>query len=271
MRRSFLVFILFLLAACTPKPVAQNHFSPGIAPEPIVQSTRITTTLSPGQVAKTSVFADAFWTAAIDQGMADIGNAYIQLAPLVRGIDIQSTALPFPELLARSGKVHKKQDPQTGNYHQDATVTASFTPRKQLAGEITSLHDNRYLGSTYDRAVLRMYTPGTIIPPAFFLIAQKVSDKNLAFFKISGWGKIVQSMQDVLPDPQHGTRGALYQAELMETSREIEPGDIVFLLQVHATALSPQTSTITPTAPTSSEVTVEPTWEQEPELPKESK
>ena len=271
MRRSFLVFIIFLLTACTPKPVIQTHFDPGIPPEPIEQSTRITTTLSPEQVAKSPVFAEAVWTAAIDQGMADIGNAYIQLAPLVRGIDSQSTELPFPELLTRSGNVGKNKNPQTGTYHQDATVTATFIPKKQLAGEIIRLHDNRYLGSTHDRVILRMYAPRTITPPAFFLIAQKISDNNLAFFKISGWGKIVQSMQAAPPDSQHGTWGSLCQAELMETSREIEQGDIVFLLQVNATATSPQTSTITPTATSSSEVMVEPTWEPEPELPKESK
>ncbi|MDD4649973.1 MAG: hypothetical protein PHO79_08195, partial [Desulfoplanes sp.] len=194
----------------------------------------------------------------------------IQLSPLVRGIDEQSLAQPFPDLLTRTGKVVQKQDPQTGNYHQDATITATFVPTKQLAGKIIRLHDNRYIGSTHDRVILQMYSSCTITPPAFFLIAKKIADNNLAFLKISGWGNIMQPMQDNNPlHPLHG--GSLCQAELRETSREIEQGDIIFLLQVAATAVAPQKSIITPTAPTSSEVLVEPAWEPEADLPKESK
>jgi hypothetical protein len=269
MRRSFLVFVIFFITACTPKPVTQTHFSPGIVPEPIIKSTRITVTLPPGKNAPDSSLAEAFWAAAIDQGMADIGNAYIQLTPLVRGIDEQSLAQPFSDLLTRTGKVVQKQDQQTGNYHQDATITATFVPTKQLAGKILRLHDNRYIGSTHDRVILQMYSPRTITPPAFFLIAKKIDDNNLAFLKISGWGNIVQSMQDNPLHPLHG--GSLCQAELRETSREIEQGDIIFLLQVAALAVAPQKSIITPTAPTYSEVLVEPAWGPEADLPKESK
>ena len=271
MRQLILMFVIFFLTACTPKPVPQTRFARAIAPDPVVKSARVKVTITPNQLKNQPEYDEVFWTRARSQGMTEIGNAYIQHAPLVSGIDDPNQTLSCPELFTQSGTVAEIQDAQTGDYQQDVTFEAAFIPEKQMTGQILRLEQNRYIVSMKDRIVFRLFSSCPINPPAFFLVAQRIHNDNLTFLKIIGSGHVIDSIADNQPTPRYGPTGTLCLAELGQTTSEVEKGDIIFMLRVKAHAVARKTFAALPTGEASSEIIVEPSFEPEPDLPLETK
>jgi hypothetical protein len=179
--------------------------------------------------------------------------------------------LETSRLFATSGRVVKTPDPQTGDHRQSAEVTAVFVPEKVLAGQIVRLEDDRDIASMKDRMTIRLFSTQTITMPAFFLIAERINDSGPDFLKIIGWGKVVQSLKEPAR-PNQTDMGSLCLAEIQESSKEVQRGNIIFLLEISATALAPDAPVVSTSWTNEPDaIIVEPKWQPEPREPGETK
>ncbi len=270
MKRIILLFLCMFAAACSPKPITQSHFIHGGSAEPISKSTKIEVALTQFEMQAQPDFTKLFWDEAADQAMDEIGTEFVRLAPLFYGIVSPEPPLETSRLFAPSGRVVKTQDPQTGDHRQKAEFTAIFVPKKSLAGQIVRLEDDRDIASMKDRITVRLFSTKAIPTPAFLLIAEPINDSGPDFLKIIGWGKVVQSLKE--PDrPKQAGLGSLCLAEIQESSKEVQRGNIIFLLEISATALESASPMSAPRSNESNAIVVEPKWKPEPYEPGETK
>ena len=143
-------------------------------------------------------------------------------------------------------------------------------PEKALAGQIVRLEDDRDIASMKDRMSVRLFSSKAITTPAYFLIAERIDENDFDFLKIIGWGKVIQSLEESVR-PKQTSMGSLCLAEIEESSKEVQRGDVIFLLEVSGTALQPATPTSVATTTEEAVIIVEPKWEPEPEEPTETK
>ncbi|WP_462323606.1 hypothetical protein [Desulfoplanes sp.] len=272
MRRFFIpALFLALLGACTPKPVSVTHFTTSGNPEPISKSAKVTVTLTGPRIAAHENIEQLFWDEATQKGMALIGTDYVRHAPLVRAIDTPSVSLQPERLFTGLGRVERTFDPQTRDYRQEAIFKSVFIPEKSRAGQIIRLEDNRDIASMKDRTTLRFFSSSRVFSPAFFVIAERIQSEDLAFLKIIGWGRIIQSLDEPPVGDTPAPGGTLCLAEIEESSKEVEKGDIVFLLEVTGRAIAPPRPAAVTTQTAPAEIIVEPRWRPEPTLPGETK
>jgi hypothetical protein len=270
MKRIVILFLCMFTAACAPKPISKSHFIHGNSAEPIIKSAHVEVTLNRFEAKAHPDFTKLFWNEAASQAMDEIGTEFVRLAPLFHGIASPQAALDTSKLFATSGKIGKTPDPQTDDYRQQAEFTAVFVPKKNLAGQIVRLEDDRDIASMKDRITVRLFSTQAVTTPAFFLIAERINDNGPDFLKIIGWGEVVQSLKE--PDRTGQTAmGALCLGEIQESSKEVQRGDLIFLLEISAAALKPAMLTSAPTAREPDVVIVEPKWEPEPVEPGETK
>jgi|GEM_PF-2602323 len=270
MKRITLFFLCMFAAACSPKPISQSHFIHGGSAEPIIKSTKIEVALSQYEMQAQQDFTQLFWNEAANQAMDEIGTEFVRLAPLFHGMVSPQATLETSRLFATSGRVVKTPDPQTGDHRQSAEVTAVFVPEKILAGQIVRLEDDRDIASMKDRMTVRLFSTQTITTPAFFLIAERINDSGPDFLKIIGWGKVVQSLKEPAR-PNQTDMGSLCLAEIQESSKEVQRGNIIFLLEIVATALEPDAPLSAPRPHEPDAIIVEPKWKAEPYEPGETK
>jgi hypothetical protein len=270
MKRITLLFLCIFVAACSPKPISQSHFIHGESAAPIIKSTKVEVELTQFEIQAQPDFTKLFWNEAANQAMDEIGTEFVRLAPLVHGMISPHATLEASKLFTTSGRVTKTPDPQTGNHRQETEVTAVFAPEKTLAGEIIRLEDDRDIASMKDRMTIRLFSTKSITIPAFFLIAERINDSGPDFLKIIGWGKVIQSLKEPVK-PTQAALGSLCLAEIQESSKEVERGDIIFLLEISATAIEPATPRSSPTTNEPDAIIVEPKWESEPVEPGETK
>jgi hypothetical protein len=202
--------------------------------------------------------------------MDEIGTEFVRLAPLFHGMVSPHATLETSRLFATSGSVVKTPDPQTGDHRQAIEVTAVFVPEKVLAGQIVRLEDDRDIASMKDRMTVRLFSAKTITTPTFFLIAERINDSGPDFLKIIGWGKVVQSVKEP-PRPNQTDVGSLCLAEIQESSKEVQRGNIIFLLEISATAIEPASPMSAPWTNKPDAIIVEPKWKPEPYEPGETK
>ncbi|GAU09794.1 hypothetical protein DPF_2527 [Desulfoplanes formicivorans] len=215
-------------------------------------------------------FTQLFWDKAADQAMDIMGTEFVRLAPLVHGVISPEANLDPARLFVPSGRVLQTMDPQTGEYRQKATFKAVFSPEKAMAGQIIRLEDDRAIASMKDRITVRLFSTNPITTPAYFLIAEPITGHGPDFLKVIGWGKIIQSLQKPMHTAQ-ATTGSLCLAQIEESSKEVQRDDIIFLLEISATAMQPVTPAVLPTATGQDTVIVTPQWEPEPIKPAETK
>ena len=270
MKRIIVLAFCLLIAACTPKPISQSHFMQGKSAQPIIKSAKVEVSLTRFEVKAHPDFTQLYWSEASSRAMDRIGTEFVRLAPLVHGIISPRATLNPSKLLETRGAVRKTPDPQTGDYRQQAEFNAVFVPEKILAGQIVRLEDDRDIASMKDRMSVRLFSAQTISTPAYFLVAERIEGDGPDFLKIIGWGKIIQSLEEPIRAEQ-ASMGSLCLAEIEESSKEVQRGDVIFLLEVSGTALQPATPTSVATTTEEAVIIVEPKWEPEPEEPTETK
>ncbi|MCF8085894.1 MAG: hypothetical protein K9J48_03270, partial [Desulfohalobiaceae bacterium] len=205
------------------------------------------------------------WERAEEKGVREAVNPWIQKGYLIRPSGANVLDEGFSDFHVRKKEFDVEAEEITKVYSKRFEVQVTLAPVEQVSGEITSIESKRSMAAGNYQVMLELN--------------QLVPDEQGAYF-------VVVKMDTALDDPEKGqimgsghiyrTIGNRAQGVLMETKREIQAGDLVFLLRTEVTPVAPEKEEEEPDKveeePDQPEVMVEPKKEpQGPELPEETK
>ncbi|MFO8032154.1 MAG: hypothetical protein R6U22_06390 [Desulfohalobiaceae bacterium] len=261
MYRFLLVCLLFifLAAACqTPKEQDSSPFKEGSLRE-YQHSAQIRVSIYPEELDAGASPEELLWAKAEHSGMTEIMNHWLSQRLLLQPVKARA----YPEdavFLERKGELSTSQDEQTGIYTQEFVLESRFAPVEQVAGVIVNLEDQHAIGGQFQHLNIDLKDAVPEGENAYFLVAKKSEHSGPGRYQLLAGGRI----QHVLQNTAQGV--------LMETKQEVNPGDLVFLLESSVQPVAAQAEEQEGTGlPDREEVLVEPkTLDQEPE-PKGSK
>lgn len=223
MKTSFvLTAMVLVLCACQsmrPQEVVPVIEKVSAPPVVIEKSAQVSVVVSPDRVEHSQTPEEALLDKGLRQGMARIINDILNDKPLVHVSDHELQARPL-SLLDTGEPFVAREDPVTSDFGSSFELTATFTPVTALTGMVVDLDDTRAVAAQNEYVTIRVVEPGFAAKDVFFMVGKAKMLNTGIYYEIIGSGKIIS------------TTGDLAQSILMETVREIEIGDPVFLLAV---------------------------------------
>ncbi|MBT8762351.1 hypothetical protein KFV02_00190 [Desulfohalobiaceae bacterium Ax17] len=262
--------LFFLISCIQVKPVG-NFFDPNLGSNPIIEKVNFEVTLTEQEIATYEDVKTAFWDKATHKGIELLMRKLIQKHILVKGSIGQ---VPPPEdihFFQKIGQVSPSKLPVTNDLVQNFSFELSFIPDWKLGGQIKKIEEDRYIAGSSDRVLVVLFDYYPLKTPAYFLIGKRVEEENNHLVSIIGTGKLIQALGPVARakiDDKHS--GTLAQGKILETTQEVLPGDLIFLVTVKAWA-KPEPQTKKQIKSDTNEVVVEPKFIEEEPLPLESK
>lgn len=224
MKYGQLVLIVALLVSCAPRGINQEEVFGDHPPQVLTRETTLTVSMTPELV---SNYADVcLWLhdQAWSQGTEELLHLFVSSKPLVRfaqgaGSMVSEVAGEKPLLC------DPWQDEVTGTVSQRILMTGSFIPERRFAGVILALQDNQTMGGMLSSAYVSLLEPTTVPVPIPVLIVQQSSGLEQGMMQVVGSGLITQRMD------------SMGQMLIVESTREILPGDHFFQLHLQAVAV----------------------------------
>lgn len=138
------------------------------------------------------------------------------------------------------GLLTQTRDPETGDFVQNFEVTIRFIGDTSLGGQVTVLKEDRYVSGMTDVAYGMFFQRNPSHLPVFVAIAEPVKELGQGLYRLIGVAEVQHVMSDSVSLPtEHGGTGKLCSLEILTSSKEVEAGDLLFLLTVNITAQEP--------------------------------
>lgn len=235
-----------LLCACAPRGEEYMWTFSDQAPSTTYQQTEITVSVLPDPVMEYAVVCGNLESASRDQGVRELLHIFVGQAPIIRPVwrqDVddqeegQKVVAPVP---AELGQCDPWLDPVTGMVRQRSNFTAALVPERRFGGVIDALQEDQTMGGMLSKAYVSLWGSPVVHEPVPVVIVQRSSGLELvpdqSLVQVVGSGMITQITDTV------------GQMHILESTREIFPGDMFFQLQVQTTVL-PVIGDLLPLAP----------------------
>lgn len=230
---SLLILVLgILLSACVPQNNNPNWVFPDHAPVVLHQKTETTVSLVPDQVTEFARICEQLGALAWEQGVEELLHRYVNQAPLLRPVESshKDGSMETPEDgnrvgPGRDGRCDPWLDSITGMVWQRTDFFSMLVPERRLGGAIDALQEDQTMGGMLSKAYVTLWGPALHQEPIPVLIVQQSSGLEQGMTQIVGSGLITQVTDTTA------------QMRILESTREIFPGDLFFQLQVRAEVL----------------------------------
>lgn len=223
--RSCALGILLLLAACAPRegalPVERQAVFGDQQPLEMTREVSFTVSRSPGQVDDYDEMCRDLDEQAWTRGAEDLLHLFVSDQFLVRpGENPRHSRVASAK--ARPVLCDLWQDPVTGVVSQAVEMQAIFSPERRFAGSIQALQDNQTMGGMLSKSYVSLEGEAIMPVPVPVLIVQQSSGMPEGMMQVIGSGLLTQ-----LSD-------SLGQMVILESIREIFPGDLFFQVRLQA-------------------------------------
>ena len=230
---SLLILVLgILLSACVPQNTNPNWVFPDHPPAVLHQKTETTVSLVPDQVTEFARICEQLGASAWEQGVEELLHMYVNQAPLLQPVEASQdggspkmyleTGLAGP---GRDGRCDPWLDSITGMVWQRTDFFSMLVPERRLGGVIDALQEDQTMGGMLSKAYVTLWGPALHQEPIPVLIVQQSSGLERGMTQIVGSGLITQ------------VTATTAQMRILESTREIFPGDLFFQLQVRVEVL----------------------------------
>ncbi|TVQ99725.1 MAG: hypothetical protein EA399_06210 [Desulfovibrionales bacterium] len=244
-----------LLGACAPRTADQTWMFADHAPKPMHHEVDVTVAIALDPVMEYADVCRQLATASREQGVEDLLHTIVGQAPVLR---------PAGRLLTENLAEHQEQvspedgwmagfsadatgeacdpwlDPVTGMVSQRSLFEAQLVPEPRFGGVIDALQDNKTMGGMLSRAYVTLWGDPVGSEPVPVVIVQQSrgldQGRGQGLVQVVGSGLITQ-----LAD-------SFGQMRILESTREIFPGDLFFQLQVRS-SVRPMVGDLLPLAP----------------------
>lgn len=225
MKYGQLVLIVALLVSCAPRGINQEGVFGDHSPQVMIRETTLTVSMTPELVSNYDAICLWLHDQAWSQGTEELLHLFVSSEPLVR--PVQGAGSMVSEVAGEKPLLCDPwQDQVTGTVSQTALMKASLIPERRFAGVILALQDNQTMGGMLSSAYVSLMEPATAPMPIPVLIVQQSSGLEQGMMQVVGSGLITQ-LTDSMAD-------SMGQMLILESTREILPGDHFFQLQVQA-------------------------------------
>jgi hypothetical protein len=259
--------MVFFVAACAqPKGERETLFQ-DTRSETLQRTVQVQVTLGQEKLELGKSPEEQLWERAEMKGVRKAVNPWINKGYLIRPSGANVLEEAFSDFHVRKGTFDVQPKEITQVYSKRFDVRVTLNPVEQVSGMVTAIEAKRSMAAGNFQVMLQL--------------TRLVPDEQGAYFVIVQKGTALQ-------DPEQGqlvgsghiyrTLGNKAQATLMESKREIQKGDLVFLLRTEITPVAtekeeePDEVQKEPKQPEQPEVMVEPKKEEQgPKLPKEPK
>ena len=208
------------------------------------QETEITVSVVPDQVMEYVEICERLISASRDQGVEELLHLFVSQAPMVRPVGERSDDVSNGEAVSPVDAVLDQcdpwLDPVTNLVRQRSAFSVELVPKRGLGGVIDALQDDQTMGGMLSRAYVSLWGPPVGPTPIPVLIVQHPSGfaqaRNQGLVQVVGSGLITQVSEPI------------GQMRILESTREIFPGDMFFQLQVR-TSVQPMVGDMLPLSP----------------------
>ncbi|WP_028571130.1 hypothetical protein [Desulfonatronum lacustre] len=228
-----------LLCACAPRGADQGWKFAEEAPTALYQETEITVSIVPDPVMEYDGMCEKLRAASREQGVEELLHMYVTQAMLLRPslpMTLPSNesgnaefleGSPETEIAAASNESSCDPwlDSVTGMVLQRTAFFSTLVPERRLGGVIDALQEDQTMGGMLSKAYVSLWGPPQGQAPIPVLIVQRSSGLEQGMVQVIGAGLITQ------------TTDTTSQMRILESTREIFPGDLFFQLQVRAEGL----------------------------------
>lgn len=224
------------LCSCTPRNASMQRLfldQPAVA---LNQEAEVQVSLHPDQVEDYDRICKRLNEMARDDGLGELLHAYVNQALLLRPGQAPDDFAANTADFRQSGICDPWLDDVTGMISQTVLYRSTLMPVRSLGGVIDSLQDNQTMGGMLSRAYVTLWGPPFGEEPIPVLIVQESSGLEHGLVQVVGSGLITQHAHNV------------GQMQILESTREILPGDLFFQLQVQAQVL-PMAGNLLPLGP----------------------
>lgn len=254
----FMLLFLVFLASCATKDLSKNLVDPLARRQEFLNDFTVTAILEQRNIPKDADIKSFHWEAGLEQGMKGVLNAFVKQHSIFTPF-VDRGSLYVKPLIRSDLAAAPVLNPVTGDYENDYRLTGTFVPDIKLAGRVSGLTARHTIGGATGEIYLEFYSDEYLQSPCYFLIASSPAIPMGRTLQVFGSGKITQIL---------GKRG---QGIILETTKEVEEGNVVVLIQVKGETLSKDKPVEKP-KPTKEEevkagpdeVVVEPATEPEP-------
>lgn len=221
-----------LLCSCAPLGVDHGWKFAEEVPVALYQETEVTVSILPDPVMEYAGMCEKLRTASREQGVQDLLHKYVTQATLLRPSEVSRSdgileASQEAEAVAPSSEplCDPWLDSVTGMVSQRMGFFSSLVPERRLGGVIDALQEDQTMGGMLSRAYVSLWGPAQGQKPIPVLIVQRSSGLEQGMAQVIGAGLITQITDTTS------------QMRILESTREIFPGDLFFQLQVRAEVL----------------------------------
>lgn len=208
------------------------------------RETEITVSVVPDQVMEYVEICERLISASREQGVEELLHLFVRQAPMVRPIgerlDDATSGEAASPVEAVPDQCDPWLDPVTNLVRQRSAFFVELVPKRGLGGVIEALQDDQTMGGMLSRAYVSLWGVPVGPTPIPVLIVQHPSGfaqaRNQGLVQVVGSGLITQ-----VSEP-------FGQMRILESTREIFPGDMFFQLQVR-TSVQPMGGDMLPLSP----------------------
>lgn len=227
---------LLMTASCSKgvRPVeAESAAEPLVLEEKSIVELRLSNT----DLSKYTDQEQGVWTEARLRGLRTVFNRLLEKNTTLMPVS-GTASLGTEGRYVEHGTLIQTRDPETGDYVQDFDVMVRFIGDVGLGGQVVTLEENRYVAGMTDVAYGMFFQRPPARLPAFAAIAEPVDELGRGLFRLIGMAEVQQVLPNTLALPtEYGSGiGKLCTLEILTSSREVEAGDMLFLLTVHLDA-----------------------------------
>ncbi|PTN31650.1 hypothetical protein [Desulfonatronum sp. SC1] len=236
-----------LLCACTPRSADHGWKFAEEAPTALHRETEVTVSIVPDPVMKYDGMCEKLRTGSWEQGVEELLHMYVTQAALLRPSEA-SGSNGVLEGDQGTGAVVSSREPRcdpwldsvTGMVSQRTGFFSSLVPERRMGGVIDALQEDQTMGGMLSKAYVSLWGPPQGQAPIPVLIVQRSSGLEQGMAQVVGAGLITQITDTTS------------QMRILESTREIFPGDLFFQLQVRAEVL-PMEGDLLPLGPETEE------------------
>jgi hypothetical protein len=230
-----------LLWSCAPQGANRSQTASvplqhtGQHTEVFEQQTELTVSITPDRVSDFQEICTQLQDQAWEQGLEKLLHVYVNQAMLVRpGVDRHPPGPVDPELsgdpavppgLEQTTTCAPWQDLVTGLIAQKMRFSTTLRPVERFSGTIDALQANLTMGGMLSKSYVTLKGPAVSPTPIPVLIVQQSSGLEKGLLQVVGSGRITQ------------VTSSTGQMEILESTREILPGDLFYQLVIQTRTL----------------------------------
>lgn len=237
MRPIIVMALGILLSACAPRIDDRTWIFSDKASVPVHQEVEVTVSVVPDPVMEYAGVCEQLEAASREQGVEELLHMIVGQAPVLlpagghQGVTENGMAVGVTQDVQRDqhDQCDPWLDPVTGMVRQRSVFAATLVPEQRFGGVIDALQRDKTMGGMLSRAYVTLWGDSVGREPVPVVIVQQTKGlggaRDQGLVQVVGSGLIFQRTD------------AFGQLHILESTREIFPGDLFFQLHVQATVL----------------------------------